>query len=363
MRCEPAQSKAVRRRVRYAALKVSVVAAAIVLVLAACATGGASSASSASSLPSWYLDPKSVYPDDQYLTAVGTGDSRRDAEQQAMAGLTQTFEARVSVDQRTRERYSEIMSTEGAASETEIQLLQNTRVQSGQTLLNVQFGEAAVDDSGRVHSIAYLERAPTAAVYGDLIGKNANQVQRYLQQADAASSALAEYAYLSAASVVARANEVLIDQLRIISPGNPGGQVPYDVTSVVQRHAEVGQRLTTSVQVDGAAGERVASVVRQAIGADLFPIGTQNPVLSVQGRADFAPAESGDNFESVEWTLTLDLRGPDGRSLVTLQEEDRSSGVSEEAATAFAYADMEDVIRDEFVAAVQRYFEQLVVGN
>lgn len=115
--------------------------------------------------------------------------------------------------------------------------------------------------------------------------------------------------------------------------------------------------------VTGEGGERVASIVRAAIGAELFPVAAEKAMLRVQGRADLFPAESGDNFESVEWALTLDLLGPDGRSLVTLQEEVRSSGVSEAAGTSFAYADMKGLIRDEFGVAVHRYFEQLVVGE
>lgn len=346
--------------VRLDIVKLIVLSAGVVMLVGACASGPSSASSD---LPAWYLDPKSVYPDDQYLSAVGTGDSRRDAERQALAGLTQTFEARITVDSRTRERYQEIMSAEGAASETEIQLMQSTRVQSGQTLLNVQFGEAAVDDQGRVHSIAYLERAPTARVYADLIAKNAGQVQNYLRQADAETSVLAQYAYLSAASVVARSNEVLIDQLNIISPGHPGGQVPYEVTDVVQRHAAVAQQLTTSVDVRGAAGERVAAIVRQAIGGELFPIGADDPVLRVEGTAGFSEAESGEDFKAVEWSLTLDLLGPDGRSIVTYQNEDRSAGVTEEAAVSFAYADMEGLVEDDFLSAIQSYFEQLVIGD
>ncbi|MFW5688416.1 MAG: hypothetical protein ACOC1U_02500, partial [Spirochaetota bacterium] len=167
----------------------------------------------------------------------------------------------------------------------------------------------------------------------------------------------------SAAAVVASSNEVLIDQLRIIAPGHPGGEVPYEVTDVVQQHAAAAQRLTTSVQVRGAGGERVASIVRQAIAAELFPVGDDNPILRVRGVADLSEAESGDDFEAVEWTLTLDLLGPDGRSLITYQQEDRSAGVSVEAATSFAYVDMEEVVLEEFVEAVLTYFGQLVVGE
>ena len=128
-------------------------------LLAGCATAsgggaggggstGGSAAGASGDFPDWYLDPQSVYPDKTYLTSVGSGDSRRDAEQQALSGLSQTFEAQISVDSRTRERYRELMTSEGNMTETEIRLAETTNVQSNQTLLNVQFGEAAVDETG-----------------------------------------------------------------------------------------------------------------------------------------------------------------------------------------------------------------------
>ena len=181
-------------------LTTAIIVGIVVTLLAGCASGGSVSRSADESgsdggdYPDWYLNPQSVYPDDTYLTAVGTGDSRRDAEQQALSSLSQIFEAEVSVDSRMSERYRELMNSEGTMSESELQLAQTTNVQSNQTLLNVQFGEAAVDDSGRVHVIAYLERLPTAQVYRDLVMRNGQQVERFMTEADASDGLIREYA-------------------------------------------------------------------------------------------------------------------------------------------------------------------------
>lgn len=334
----------------------------LVLLSFSCATGPESGGGE--EYPDWYLDPKSVYPDDTYLSAVGSGDSRRDAEQQALAGLSQIFEARVRVDQRTQERYEELMTSQGSASESEVRLLQSTRVESNQDLLNVQFGETAVDESGRVHTIAYLERLPTAQVYRSLILTNADQVQQYLSEADGKESPVDRYAYLSAASVVADSNEVLIDQLRIIQPGMENTvDLGYEQQRIRSRKSELAQEMSVGVSLEGDEEGRITSLVEEAISSEFFPIDDQDPMMRVRGRADTAPAQGGEGFESVRWNLALQFQGPQGEGLVSYQGSDRASGVTEEAARSFAYEDMETAIREEFIGSLRNYFDRRVLGE
>lgn len=350
----------------------TIVYAAFGLAIVGCATGpsggggdtGGRTSSGGEGYPDWYLNPQTVYPDDTYLTAIGTGDSRRDAEQQAMSGLSQTFEAQISVDNRTSERYRELMTSEGSMTETEIQLAENTSVQSNQTLLNVQFGEAAVDDAGRVHVIAYLERLPTAQVYRDLINRNGNQVGRFLREAESSDRLVREYAYLSAATVVAGSNEVLIDQLNIITPGMARTvQLPYVYEDVLQEYTDLASQMGVRITITGDSDGRVTSILRAALSEERFPIVENDPVLSVTGAITVGPIPSNADFESVRWTMSLDMAGPDGSSLVNYDEEDRASGVSEEAARAFAYRDIEEAVARDFVSAMRAYFDGLVLSN
>jgi hypothetical protein len=346
--------------------------APMLLLVAGCATAptvsggsaGGGGAAGTEDYPEWYLNPQSVYPDDVFLTAVGTGDTRRDAEQQALSGISQTFEAQVSVDSRTSERYRELMSSQGTMSETEIRLAEDTSVESNQTLLNVQYGEAAVDEQGRVHVIAYLERLPTSQVYRDLITRNGRQVDRFLSEAEGSTGIIREYAYTSAAAVVASSNEVLIDQLNIIVPGMARTvQLPYEFDEVLQRRADIASRMGVSVSVTGDTDGRVSSILRQALSEERFPIVDSGATLSVEGAISISDIPSNADFQSVRWTVSLGMIGPDGRSLVNYDEEDRASGISQEAARAFAYQDIEEAVSRDFVSAMRGYFDGLVLQN
>jgi hypothetical protein len=332
------------------------------LVAATAVAGGSSEGGGggAEPVPEWYEDPKSVYPEDEYLAAIGSGDTRRSAEQDALGSLSQIFEARVSVDNRVNERYREIAGASGTISERDIRLANSVNVQSDQRLVNVQFGESFTDSEGRVHVIAYMDRLETGRLYRELIQKNGQQIERFLAEAEQADSIVRRFAFVSAANVVAQNNRGLIDQLQIISsPLAATLQLPYDEQRVTERRADVAAEMAYRVDVSGGAGSRVAEVVGDALSSEGFVVAQDGP-LAVAGSAELEPSEGG-RYEEVRWYLNLEFAGPEGNTLVAFTEQDRASGVSEDAARSFAFSDIEEVAREEFVGQIIGYFDSLVI--
>jgi len=327
------------------------------------ASSSAGSSGGADGMPAWYSDPQSVYPDDRYLSSIGSGDTRRAAEQDAAAGIAQVFESRISVDMRTAERYQELVSGSTTLSQSDVQFTQSVNIRSDQTLVNIQYGESATDNTGRVHVIGYLERIPTGNIYADLVKKNGTQVETFLSESHASGELLRQYAFLSAASVVAANNEVLKDQLRIISPGFAAmAETGYDYDAILQEMADLAGRMTVSVSVANDDGGRVAGALREALSKERFPVAADG-MLSVAGSVRMEPIQLNPDYKSVRWYLNLEMRGPDGRSLVTYDNEERASGVTEEAATAFAFSDIEEAVEKDFVGAMRAYFDSLVLGK
>lgn len=337
--------------------------AALVLGAGTVAANGSSEGSGgggAEPVPEWYEDPKSVYPEEEYLSAIGSGDTRRSAEQDALGSLSQIFEARVSVDNRINERYREIAGASGTITESDIQLANSVNVQSDQRLVNVQFGESFTDSEGRVHVIAYMDRLATGRLYRELIRKNGEQVDRFLSEAESADSIVRRFAFVSAANVVAQNNRALIDQLQIISsPLANTLQLPYDEQRVTERRADVASEMAYRIDVAGGAGGRVAEVVGDALSSEGFVVAANGP-LGVTGSAELEPSEGG-RYEEVRWYLNLEFVGPAGNTLVAFTEQDRASGVSQDAARSFAYSDMEEVARERFVGQIIEYFDSLVI--
>lgn len=321
---------------------------------------GSGGGGGAESVPEWYENPKSVYPDDQYLTGIGSGDTRRSAEQDALGALSQVFEARVSVDNRVNERYREIAGASGTLSESDIRLTNSVNVQSDQRLVNVQYGESFTDSQGRVHVIGYMDRMETGRVYRELIQKNGSQIERFLGEAEQTDSILRRFAFVSAATVVAQSNRALIDQLRIISaPMANTLQLPYDEQEVTERRADVASEMAYRVDVDGGAADRVEAAVGESLSSEGFVVSDTGPLL-VRGEAEAESSEGG-QYEQVRWYVNLEFVGPNGDTVVAFNKQDRASGVDQDAARSFAYSDMEEITREEFVGQIIAYFDSLVI--
>jgi hypothetical protein len=340
------------------------IAALAAVIVAACATapssGGAPRTAGGEPVPEWFEDPKSVYPDDEYLSAIGSGDTRRGAEQDALSSLSQIFEARVSVDQRTSERYRELARESGTLTESDIQLATTVNVQSDQRLVNVQYGESFTDDQGRVHVIAYMDRLETGTVYRNLIQKNAGQIDRFLTEAEQTDGIIRRFAFISAAHLVAQNNRALIDQLQIIStPLARTLELPYDEQRVAERRAEIASQMAYRIEISGGAASRVAEVVGEALSQEGFVVSDSGPLL-VRGSGELEPSEGG-RYEEVRWYLNLEFVGPEGAVLVAYSQQDRASGVSQDAARSFAFSDMEEVAKEEFVGQIIDYFDGLVI--
>ncbi len=343
-------------------MKLIGVLAVSAVLLSGCA--GAPTALQQGGYPAWYLNPGQVFPDSRYLTAVGTGVDRAQAEQQALAGLSQIFEAQVTVDMVMQERYADIVSASGRYSEEELELTQTTQVSSVQNLLNVQFGEAAVDSRGMIHIIGYIEREQTGRVYADLIERNSNQVRSLLREADFSRDPVDRFAYLSAASVVAQGNDMLVNQLRIISPAQAGRlHLGYDLVQILQLRSQQAEKLRVEIVLEEDHDNRVAGMIGQAFGREGFSVSSEQPLLRVTGNVDVSESSVTGNFETVRWTLVIRMDLADGTGIAHLDEQGRASGISSEAARSLAYRDIKQVIDRQLAGQLQGWMDYRILGK
>ncbi|MFW6253195.1 MAG: LPP20 family lipoprotein, partial [bacterium] len=320
--------------------RLCVMTVAVAVLIGGCATAPPADGP-ADDFPEWFLDPSTVYPQQRYMAAVGSGRDRRDAEQQALAALSQAFEVEIEVDETTRERYRELMTDSGTMTTSEIDLTQVRDVRSAQTLLNVQFGEAFMDQNNRVHIVAYLDRMETGRLYVDLINRNEAQIDGYVSEASGSGDPLRRYAFLSAAEAVAANNDVLKDQLRIISPPmSATASAGSSRSEIVSRRTDAAQSLPVAIEVTGDTEDRILPILSRAVAAERFPISDSDAVLSVEGAFEIEGIELNPDFESVAWAFSATFGRADGTTLLTYDDQGRSSGITVERAVALAYEDM-----------------------
>ena len=310
--------------------------------------------------PSWVSNPREKYPDSDYLVAVGSGDTRRDAEEAAASSLSMIFESAIKAENTLVERYKELSSAAGESLEKQSESGKNITISSNQTLYNIQYGEGYTDEKGTTYVVAYLERSPTAEIYKTKIGVNAGQIRYYLDRSGSSPTVPLKYAYLNAAAVIGKINRSLRDQLVIILPGeNEKLALGYDDNALMTAWAAMTKKVVFSVAVGGEAGGKVADFIKKSLSAQGFVVGG-DPVFSLKGESSIENVYLQSPQKFVRWTYTLQLSGEAGETLATLTENGREGHVTQEEARARAYRTMGEKIGLSLPRELARYFDGLV---
>jgi len=184
--------------------------------------------------PDWIMNPQSKYKDAYYLSAVGSGDTKKSAEKDAYSSLSKIFQADIKSDETLTQKFEETTVGDKTSLTAEEKMRNLTQIQSEQTLKNVKIGDSYFDpNSGEYFVIAYLNRSETEDIYHSEIIQNTQKIDQYYSQFEDSASKLDKLKYLSDAIDLAEQNEILNAQLRIISPSHAGLELKQPLEKLV----------------------------------------------------------------------------------------------------------------------------------
>ncbi len=339
---------------------------AAALILTSCAGGppaeGADSGEmGAKEAQKLFSDPGSVYPNEDYIYAIGQGDSRREAENNAMAGLSRMFSSDVKVDSQARQQYTELISEGENLSKMEREMVQTVDVSSEQELLGIDFSPSYTNEMGQVKIVAYMDRTKAGRLYKDLVEKNNSKVNRLVGLSQEASSTAREYAYVYSAGVVSRNNDIYLQQLEIINPAMAAAAQPqYTSADIMEMRNRLQEEMVFTVEIEGDTEGKFTELVKQELGKRQFSTGDTG-IMSIQGSVQIKPAELNQKYYNVEWVMNLSLVDNEGQSVATYQKINKESGISESQVKLLAEKTIEEVLIDEFMPKIFDYFHSLVI--
>ncbi|MEN7972355.1 MAG: LPP20 family lipoprotein [Verrucomicrobiota bacterium] len=308
-------------------------------------------------MPEWVENPKSVYPESQYLVAIGEGDTRRAAENTAVANLSRIFEAHIKSDERLLDQSRET----GKSFERTTDFTTDINILSSQTLYNIQHAEAWTDNKGRVHAVAYLNRRETAAIYRDKIDEQTSRVHFLLASAGQTNNLLKKYATLRTANRHAAEAKYLLRQLKVIHPRSVPGATPgYTENNIRKTLAETAKQVRVQIKVRGDDDQRMTSVLEELITRYGFVVGTP-ATLEIDGRV--AVNDTGQRTADlvfVRYELVVQIKDADGNIFVSVNEKGREGHISLPEARVRSFRTLENAIKAGGAQRLDAYFDSLV---
>jgi hypothetical protein len=311
--------------------------------------------------PSWVDAPQSQYSNAKYLSAVGSGDTRKSAENDASAKLAMIFQSTIKAEQTVNDRYKELFtSPQNSTFEHQSEVNKNTSVSSHQTLYNFQIPETFTDNLGRTYALAVIERAPTAEIYEKKIQENEKIMMQYIGQCDASADPVVRYANINAASVFSIINEGLKQQLVIIMPGQTyNSATGYDNVKIQNLLSEAKKKMPFSIAIQNDTDGSAKAIVKEMLSESGF-VSADKGILSIRGDISFEKVDLKREQVFVRWSYNLSVVDASGSSIVSLSENGREGHVTYTEAVARATRTMKQKIKMNFAQEINKYFDTLV---
>ncbi len=331
----------------------------LILIINACAVNAKSKKSSK---PKWLTNPKKVYPEQLYLTAIGEGDTRSDAENMAAANLSKIFESVIHSEENVNQRYMELTNKKGTETSDYTSVNKDVNISSSQKLFNIKFAQSYTDKTGRVHVLAYINRVETSDIYQQKIDDNSQKVRFYIEKSKEINNPIKKYAYLSAAMVFAQNNKILLEQLRIIDSSSIDMiKFGYNINDLSVMLSDASRMVTFSLSIKGDDG-RITSILEDVLTGMGFVLG-ENGVLKIEGSISFNDTDlkRNDGFKFVRYYLDIKVKDVDNNIILAINEKGREGHLSFAEAKERCIRKIEKKLKKKFKSKLVKYFDSLVI--
>ena len=339
-------------------MKKTILFSVILILILSCA---ANAKKRKSSNPTWLKNPKAAYPEQMYLTAIGEGDSRSDAENMAAGNLARIFESNIKTEETVNQRYMELTKNKKTDIEEQTDVIKNVNIKSQQTLFNIQYGESYTDDVGRVHTVAYLNRLKTAEIYENKINKNADRIEYFIGIADKSADPILKYAAMSAASAVSSINELLLAQLTIIFPSAIDMlEIDYNHDKIVKDTKTAAANISCKIEIENDEEKKITIMLEELINDLGFVLSKEN-VLKIDGNILLEKTDLKRDLEFIRYELQINVTDNKDSVIVSMSEKGREGHVSATEAKARAIRTLSKKINKQLKKKLIAYFDGMVL--
>ena len=306
--------------------------------------------------PDWILNPSSAYPDSEYVSAVGLGNSRQAAERDATAAITREIKQRVQAEITAQEslvndglgwsQNNSLFSTVDTTSDIEI---------SGITIQEVY----SVKHSGGEdwYALALINRQQTGSYYKTKAQNNIDVINAKIIEAYKNPNTFTSAEILHQAVVLAEETDMYLDILNVVNSKMRSIIVPdyKNAQAVAELERQMRANVTVFIDVDGDVNGRIQaafkSVLKKYSVTTSLDKDTAAYVLEVS--VSFTPFEMTADVANKYARYTLDaamVEQSTGNTVFTYAENGREAHLTESEAVQRAIRTTEQAINQKFSA-------------
>jgi hypothetical protein len=314
--------------------------------------------------PEWVYAPDSVYPENRYVSAVGYGADREQADKNALGSLVAIFGQNVQGETQASYRYSE------AVAGGLIDMREGSEIDSAvktSFAMNTLIGAEIKDrwSDGTTHyAIAVMDRMKSGMLYSDLIESNRRVIQNLTDLPEADRYTFDAYAQYELAAAIADANTAFVNVLSVLSPASASAfrnelRQGDDYRLEARR---VSQNIPVALTVDNDRNGRIRGAFAAVLSGEGFRTGgTGGARYTLDVAVSLSEAELSQNPNKfVRYHIDANLRDTQtGAVLIPFSLNGREGHASLSEAEVRAIRVAEEKIRESYGDALRSYLTHL----
>lgn len=275
--------------------------------------------------PSWIGGSSPKYPSSFYLTAVGEGETAKDAEASAYAGISKIFQVEVKSQEEIRERY---VQRNNQVKEERFSLKSSIDLSTQKVLSQVRIAQVYQNpQSGRWYALAVLDRDQVGTSLRERIKGLDQEIEQLL--ATKAQGKLPRIRTLKKAMDKLDLREALNSDLRVVDSQGQGVKPGYDPGQLTQNFAEELQGISIKVKIEGDYGKELSAALTESLvgqGLSVAPQGKPEDIL-VKGRLQWEKSGISDQrWKFVRWIFKLEVWDKLNNQLITSLDKEGREG-------------------------------------
>jgi hypothetical protein len=310
--------------------------------------------------PAWVDSPEAVYHRGRYVAAVGSGNSREQAERNAFVALSSVYSLSLQADQRITNSYQDMVKNGQTADWYEDSSLEESiRTSTAMDLIGAEIRDVW-SGNGAHYAVAVMENAQTERLYTRMILENQRVIDILTDIPVAGRNNMDAFARFQFAVTLAEANKVFANVLSVI-----GAPVPPEMRQSEEYRlasAEIIRAIPVSVIVEGDRENRIRSAFAAALTTAGFRTGGNNAPYQLQARLSFSEVQLPNQPNKfVRYVLDgnfVDTRG--GEILFPYNINGREGHLSIPEAEVRALRAAETKIKDDYTGALSAFLIQLI---
>lgn len=287
----------------------------------------------------WMDGIRRSYPATQYLTGVGFGESRREAEDNARTEIAKIFVSHVNASTKISQEYLEVVSQGKGDESSRTHVSDMVEVSTQKVLTGVRIVEVfrQTQPEPASYALAVMDRQQTMTILKEKLHNYDQEIQSLMTKASQEKKDLQKIKILTDAMETYLLRQAHEAELTIVDPSGRGMVTPIGLNEIKRPLTDIlSRKFRIHVTVSGDRADEIKDSLSQGLTREGFVLTNdpQNAQVSVKGNVTIRPLDRPDEkWKYMRWQTAFKLVDlSDGTVFGTLSNNGREGHLSREQA-------------------------------